>query len=42
MFICPVCYLEGEDYPYQEICACGIQFGYDDSAGGDAAKRKEL
>ena len=27
----------------QEICReCGIQFGYDDAAGGDPAKREEI
>ncbi len=42
MFVCPVCYEEYEEYPYQEICLCGIQFGYEDHAGGDSAKRKVL
>jgi len=29
--------------PSEEICpCCGIQFGYDDSAGGDSLRRKEV
>ena len=41
-FICPVCDTEYDDYPYQEICNCGIQFGYEDAAGGDIEQRKRL
>ena len=45
---CPVCGYDGlPDEPWSkdggsdEICpSCGIQFGYDDAAGGDFAARK--
>jgi rubredoxin len=47
-FVCPVCgfpdLLEppwSNDSPSDEICpSCGTHFGYDDVAGGDAAKRE--
>lgn len=41
-FICPVCDTEYDEYPYQEICKCGIQFGYEDHAGGDEERRARL
>jgi hypothetical protein len=50
-FSCPVCaYPDLSEPPWtdegigsQEICPrCGIQFGYDDAAGGDAAKRERI
>lgn len=45
--ICPACGFDGLDEepwtdgsPSDEICpSCGIQFGYDDAAGGDLDKR---
>jgi hypothetical protein len=47
--ICPVCGFTLDLEPWfegsgsQEICpSCGIQFGYDDAAGGDAAKRQAV
>jgi hypothetical protein len=47
--ICPVCgYCLGflawnEDSPSHEICpSCGIQFGYDDAAGGNVDRRKQI
>ncbi|MDQ5950707.1 MAG: hypothetical protein QG585_649 [Patescibacteria group bacterium] len=46
---CPVCgfdlgFLSWEgDSPSDEICpSCGIQYGYDDVAGGDVKQRKEV
>jgi hypothetical protein len=46
---CPVCGyrledpLWQEDSPSDEICpSCGTQFGYDDEAGGDLAKRQAI
>ena len=50
-FVCPVCGYSGlEEEPWpehgggsHEICpSCGIQFGYDDAAGGHEAARFEL
>lgn len=46
---CPVCGFAGlaappwtQDGASDEICpSCGIQFGYDDAAGGDVAGRTE-
>jgi hypothetical protein len=51
--LCPVCgynlyenlgvYPWDEDSPSDEICpSCGIQFGYDDTAGGDRSKRRDV
>lgn len=48
LYACPVCgYGElreppwDNDSPSDEICpSCGTQFGYDDAAGGDAARRQ--
>jgi transcription elongation factor Elf1 len=49
-FACPVCgYDELAEQPWtedgggsQEICPqCGIQFGYDDAAGGDLTRREQ-
>jgi len=37
-----VCEEKYESYPDQEICRCGIHFGYEDTAGGNDAKRVEL
>lgn len=46
---CPACgyglnFLPWENNsPADEICSsCGIQFGYDDAAGGDIVKRKQM
>lgn len=47
-YTCPVCGYGGlteppwdNDAPSDEICAsCGTHFGYDDAAGGDAARRQ--
>ena len=25
-FVCPICYTEWDEYPYEEICLCGIQY----------------
>jgi transcription elongation factor Elf1 len=50
-FECPACGYTGlREAPWddknggsQEICtSCGIQFGYDDAAGGDTSKRKTI
>jgi rubredoxin len=49
-FLCPVCgYPNLSEPPWSngspsdEICpSCGTHFGYDDAAGGDAAKREEI
>lgn len=50
-YICPVCgYQHLHEQPRgektggsQEICpSCGIQFGYDDEAGGDPVRRLEV
>lgn len=49
-YLCPVCgfpdLLEQpweNDAPSDEICpSCGIHFGYDDVAGGDAARRQQI
>lgn len=49
-WVCPACgygALEGEPWkgasPSDEICpSCGIQFGYDDFAGGDPSHRLEI
>ena len=48
-FLCPACgYALDEpawehDLPSNEMCpCCGIQFGYDDHAGGDAGRRKDI
>lgn len=50
-YVCPVCgYPDLQDEPRSdatggsyEICpSCGIQFGLDDEAGGDSARRDEL
>lgn len=47
--LCPVCgysldipaWMNG--YPSEEICpSCGIQFGYDDAAGGEESRRLEI
>lgn len=46
-YLCPVCGYEGlteppwsDDSPSDEICpSCGTHFGYDDAAGGSAARR---
>jgi hypothetical protein len=45
--LCPVCGFNlgfpawDGDSPSDEICpSCGIQFGYDDAASGDEAKRR--
>jgi hypothetical protein len=46
-FRCTVCGYDGlaeppwdDDIPSDEICpSCGIQFGYDDAAGGDLTQR---
>lgn len=46
-YICPVCGYDGlldppwqDDSPSDDICpSCGIQFGYQDAAGGDAVGR---
>lgn len=46
-YLCPVCGYDrlyeppwSDDAPSDEICpSCGTQFGYDDAAGGDAARR---
>ena len=49
VFHCPACGfpLDFEpwvnDSPLDEICpCCGIQFGYDDSAGGDLQRRSDV
>jgi hypothetical protein len=46
---CPVCGYEPDfapwdgDSPSDEICpSCGIQFGYDDAAGGDPDGRNKI
>ncbi len=46
---CPSCAYDlgfrawDSESPSLEICpSCGIQFGYDDMAGGDVQKRKKL
>lgn len=47
---CPVCgYADlseppwADESPSDEICpSCGTHFGYDDAAGGDAAKRQQV
>ncbi len=47
-FVCPVCGYDrlyeppwSNDVGSDEICpCCGIHFGYDDMAGGDAARRE--
>jgi hypothetical protein len=46
---CPVCGFDLGFMPWEgtsssdEICpSCGIQFGYDDAAGGDIVKRREI
>lgn len=47
-YVCPVCGYDGLYDPSwnngvgsDEICpSCGTQFGYDDMAGGDAARRE--
>jgi hypothetical protein len=49
-FLCPVCgYPDLSESPWMnesasdEICpSCGTHFGYDDVAGGDAAKREQV
>ncbi len=41
-FICPVCKTEYPEYPYQDICDCGIQFGYDDAAGISDELRQKI
>lgn len=41
-FKCPACELKYDTYPYQEICRCGIQFGYTDTAGNSDEKQKKL
>lgn len=49
-YLCPVCgfpdLLEKpweNDAPSDEICpCCGTHFGYDDAAGGDAARRQQI
>lgn len=49
-FVCPVCGFPGlseapwsNDSSSDEICpSCGTHFGYDDVAGGDAAKREAV
>jgi hypothetical protein len=48
--MCPACGYNGlaeapwvEDMPSDEICpSCGIQFGYDDAAGGDIERRSRI
>lgn len=51
--LCPICGFPffkqfgikpwDDDIPSNEICpGCGIQFGYDDYAGGDENKREEI
>ena len=48
--LCPVCGYQLDQPawsdlsgPSDEICpSCGIQFGYDDAAGGDAKRRREI
>lgn len=48
--LCPVCGFDGlddppwlDDSPSDEICpSCGIQFGYDDAAGGDIGERRRV
>src|SRR5438270_14030598 len=46
---CPVCGQSQQEPPWHqgqgslEICSsCGVQFGYSDMAGGDAARRQRL
>jgi len=47
---CPVCGYgldfepwDQNEEPADEMCPqCGIQFGYDDAAGGDTNKRQEI
>jgi hypothetical protein len=49
-FLCPVCgYPDLAEAPWSngspsdEICpSCGTHFGYDDVAGGDAARREQV
>jgi hypothetical protein len=49
-YLCPVCGYGGlreppwdNEAPSDEICpSCGIHLGYDDAAGGDAARREAL
>ena len=50
-YVCPVCgYPNLKEEPRNEatggsyeICpSCGIEFGYDDEAGGDATRRRDL
>ena len=49
-YLCPVCgYPDLHELPWDgdsgsfEICpSCGTQFGYDDAAGGDAARREAV
>lgn len=49
-WMCPVCGYDGVDDPpweegdaSDEICSsCGIQFGYDDAAGGDQELREQI
>lgn len=48
--VCPVCGFGAlyeppwaDDSPSDEICpSCGTHFGFDDAAGGDAARRQEV
>ena len=49
-YICPVCGYGGlfeapwrEESASDDICpSCGMQFGYHDAAGGDAARRQTI
>ena len=48
-FTCPACGYPGlrdppwDKGPSDEICpSCGLQFGYDDAAGGDARSRERI
>jgi hypothetical protein len=48
LYVCPVCGYDrladppwDNESPSDEICpSCGTHFGYDDAAGGDAARRQ--
>ncbi len=48
-YICPICGFVldfkpwSDNSPSEEICpSCGMQFGYDDAAGGNKEKRLEI